>query len=189
MSWEETCKVSSVCPCGQGTIEQSSYMDDWNRDKDGSPVIKCKHCSTKYYAEETDTFGLCYLTPILYPKYIRPKGMLKYDTYHNMNNDFVIWLIENFDYCELVSVLDQIKLVTNVSRLTGVASRIRNNYKYTKGTVKIKFIMDVVELAVNGYYKYVANKECRDKARQLDLEFRNAYIQEKRKHQIKIIMN
>lgn len=27
MSWEETCKVSSVCSCGQGTIEQSSYMD------------------------------------------------------------------------------------------------------------------------------------------------------------------
>lgn len=92
MSWEETCKVSSVCPCGQGTIEQSSYMDDWNRDKDGSPIIKCKYCSTKYYAEETDIFGLCYLTPILYPKYIRPKGMLKYDTYHNMSDDFVISL-------------------------------------------------------------------------------------------------
>ena len=187
MSWEETCKVSSVCPCGQGIIEQSSYMDDWNRYKDGSPIFKCEYCSTKYYLESAG-FGLCYLTPILYPKYIRPKGMLKYGKYHNMSDDFVIWLIENFDYCELVSALDQIKLVTNASKLTGIASRIRNNYKYTKGTVKIKFITEVVELAVNGYYKYVANKECRDKARQLDLELHNAYIQEKRKHQIKIIM-
>lgn len=33
MSWEETCKVSSVCSCGQGTIEQSSYMDDWNNEE------------------------------------------------------------------------------------------------------------------------------------------------------------
>lgn len=73
--------------------------------------------------------------------------------------------------------------------MTGVASRIRNNYKYAKGTVKIKFITNVVESAVDGYYKYVANKECRDKARQLDLELYNAYIQEKRKHQIEIIMN
>lgn len=188
MSWEETHKVSSVCPCGQGTIEQLSYMDDWNRSKDGSPTLKCKYCSTKYYPESAG-FGLCYLTPILYPKYIRPKGMLKYDKYHNMSEDFDIWLMENFDYCELVSVLDQIKSVTNASKLTGIASRIRNNCKDAKGTVKIKFITGVVESAVNGYHKYVANKECRDKARQLDLELYNAYIQEKRKHQIKIIMN
>lgn len=84
--------------------------------------------------------------------------------------------------------MDQIKSVTNALKLTGIASRIRNNFKYAKGTVKIKFITEVVELAVNRYYKYVANKECRDKARQLDLELHNAYIQEKRKHQIKIIM-
>ena len=26
MSWEETCKVLSVCPYGQGTIEQSEEL-------------------------------------------------------------------------------------------------------------------------------------------------------------------
>ena len=76
MSSEKMGTTNIPCPCGQGSIYQEHYMDDWNRFDSTSVVIDCDVCSKKYkiksehfYPKPYHDYTIYYLVPVDDPQH------------------------------------------------------------------------------------------------------------------------
>ncbi len=47
MSWEEIGKRRVPCPCGKGEVEETDFLDDWNRSETRREIL-CKDCKERY---------------------------------------------------------------------------------------------------------------------------------------------
>lgn len=193
MSWEEMSTKTVKCPCGNGTVSQTYYMDDWNRTKSGKLVINCSQCKENYIVEEEHHHGrttadgywtVHYLTPKNYPKY---DGITVEKIYPKRDKiTFFEFLIISYEYDCLSNALNELKNESAVSRLTGFSKHICKMHKTSLNSARITEVREKVEFAVNHYFDYEDNKDNRNKIeKQYELEYKE-YLNEKRKNQIKL---
>lgn len=181
MSWEKISESQIKCPCGKGRIYQKHYMDDWNRYRDSEAIIDCHECSKKYKVETN------YLTPIDYPAYTGFKVTSLYGERKNIFScDFEIYLIENYTDIELNEAASQLTSVTSSAKLSGMAKKIREDHKWKFKTVRIQLIRERVSKAILQYNSISGNKVQRMEAEERERAEYNAYMEEKRKHQIQL---
>ena len=196
MSWEKMSESQIKCPCGKGRIYQEHYMDDWNRYKDSGAIIDCPECSKKYkieaehhtsYKPYHGDWDVFYLTPIDYPAYTGFRAASLYGGRKNIFScEFETYLIENYTDTELNEVASQLASVTSSAKLSGMAKRVREDHKLKFKTVKIQLIRERVSKA-NLRYNFVSgNKVQRMEAEEREQVEYNAYMEEKRKYQIRL---
>ena len=196
MSWELSSVVREHCPCGQGFIEQELYSDDWNRYQSGEVYISCSACKQKYKVERefhvpskpwVHSGETYYLTPIDYPEY---EGITEEEVYGKQvcssRGSFTNYLIENFSKQDLICAYNEFLNVTNSAKVVGVAKKIRDCHKWVFNSVKLVNIRQRVFNAINLYDNYVGSFDQRKVVREQEKHARQAYIQEKRKVQIRL---
>lgn len=196
MSWEKMSESEIKCPCGKGRIYQEHYMDDWNRYRDSGVIIECPECSKKYkieaehhqsYKPYHGDWDVLYLTPIGYPVYTGFRTSALYGGRKNIFDcSFEIYLIENYTDTELKEAAIQLANATSSAKLLGIAKRIREDHKLRFKTVKIQLIREQVNKAILQYDSVFGNKVQRDDAEERERAAYSAYLEEKRKHQIRL---
>lgn len=196
MSWEKMSESAIKCPCGKGRIYQEHYMDDWNRYQDSGALIECPECSKIYkievehytsYKPHHGDWDVFYLTPIDYPSYTGFRESSLYGRRKNIFEcDFEIYLIENYLDTELKKAASELNTVTSSAKLSGIAKRIRENHKLKFRTVRIQLIRERVNKAILLYDSIIGNKVQRTEAEEKEQVEFSAYMEEKRKHQIRL---
>ena len=198
MSWElyKTSKIP--CPCKRGYITQKHYADDWNRYEDDTPVIQCEECKSKYIVEtetysnpykwESGTTFTYYLTPIDYPSYLGISEEKEYGKPHKQIFElpFHKYLIENYSCQDLKNAIDEYADKRYSSKVIGVAKQICDLHKRRFKSVKTNLVVEQIQKALKEYPSYFGTYDQRIIVRIKEEKERNKYIDEKRKHQIKI---
>lgn len=192
MSWEEMKTWRASCPCGNGSITQSEYGDDWNCYKTGSIIIRCPVCSKLYkvvHIAPISGMSLedCYITDFLvpndYPEYSGIKQKEVYPQPTSINNlSFSDYLVKNYEYDLLIHVAEQIERIGAYARLSGTAKEICRTYKDKYGTGRLSVILPHVKQALATYSKFDDNKHNRNLVEAQEKEQFNHYCIEKRKN-------
>lgn len=195
MSWEEMGTRSVPCPCGMGTISQTSYGDDWNQIEYGPVVINCDDCKERYRVEEEH--HMCpypghgghtnyYLTPINYPTYSGTELSKVYSKHNSGKSYFANYLVESYTFEELREAKNEATNKTASSKLSGSAGCICYDCKRVLKTSKLKVIREQIEEALKKYPNYDGTKEQRNIIQEKEEHERRIYNKEKRKYQILI---
>ena len=103
-----------------------------------------------------------------------------------MLSEFETYLIENYTDTELNEVASQLASVTSSAKLSGMAKRVREDHKLKFKTVKIQLIRERVSKAILRYNFVSGNKVQRMEAEEREQVEYNAYMEEKRKYQIRL---
>lgn len=202
MGWEKMNTLHSSCPCGKGILSQDIYEDDWNRREEKNVVIECEECRKKYsvekqyykrlkshYGERTNYW----LVPINYPEYAGVSVEKVYPTktkmYNMLERDFVEYLIITYDYKELVEAKNNMTLNKAYAKIGGTAKKIAKEYRQQYKSQNVMNMLEFVERAIALYRMYEGNHENRIIVEEKEKQEYTAYLEEKEKHIIPVILN
>ena len=175
MSWEEISRNSCKCPCGNGTVEEIIYMDDWNGIK-SKYEIRCEKCAENYYVEEISYSK----GEIIYSSHycVRNNYPFFYCLKNDSHADFADYLASYFSLNLLVRMshdIEGLKYSKEISKndclLIGLVKEARKQIH----TIKLDDIRKNLLKAIDGYEERYINY---DKL-QAQEERHNAYSKEK----------
>lgn len=193
MSWDHELK-SIKCPCGIGTIEKDTRIDDWGRYKEDMPYINCSECKKRYNLitiSHNSPFSWKggYTAHFLVDKNVdlSVKHEIKFprvDEFEMKKKDFAHSLIVAYDLDSLLSAQEELNQKTSVASLNTCAARIAKDRKRYVGSAKINDVRNDVFLAIKDYNSFIVNKEQLDEQDALDRKARDEWEDKVKKNGI-----